>query len=104
MPRPPVTSNSYARSNGLNRTQSLPWSRKRSNVYVKPLNVKKHKDQPRCAAITIAKSAEHKRHHRREKKDVDHCEEEKGLGVEAMAALARRLTTKHSLGLWAISI
>jgi hypothetical protein len=104
IPRPSVTSYPYARSNGLNRTHSMPWGGKRNNVHLKPPNMKNYKDQPRCAAITIARSAEHKRHHRREKKDVDICEGKKGLGVEAMAALARRLTTKRSLGLWAVSV
>ena len=105
MPRRLANSSSHAISNGLSRTHALPWSRKRYNVHLKPPVTRyNYRDQPRCAAIAIAKSAD-KRHHPREKRDdADNCTEEKGLGVEAMAAMARRLTTKHTLGLWAVSV
>ena len=96
---------STVRSNGLNRTHSLPWGRKRNNGQLKQPAVKSvYLDAPKCAAIAIVKSVEHKRHNRRERKDADHCDEEKGIGVEAMAAMAKRLTTKNNLGLWAVSV
>lgn len=102
----PIKSPFHSRSSGLNRTHSLPWGCKRYNANLKlPVTKSNYHDQPRCAAIAIVKAVEYKRHHRREKKeDADHCNEGKGFGVEAMAAMARRLTTKHTLRLWAVSI
>jgi hypothetical protein len=104
--RPLINPPSTVRSNGLDRTRSLPWGRKRYNAQSKPPAAKSiYPGAPKCAAITIAKSIEHKRHHRRERnEDAGHCDEEKGIGVEAMAAMAKQLTTKNTLGLWAVSV
>jgi hypothetical protein len=48
---------------------------------------------------------DHKRHHRREKKeDPSESNQKKGLGVEAMAAMAKQLTSRNNLGLLAVSV
>jgi len=98
---------SQTRANGLTRTHSLPWNRKRYNIQLRhPVTKSSSREQPRCAAIAIGKFVEHRRHHRREKRDSSYQEKglEKGLGMEAMAALARQLTTKHVTGVWAVSV
>jgi hypothetical protein len=103
--RPRINPPPTVRSNGLHRTHSLPWGRKRYNAQLKQPAAKNiHLDAPKCAAIAIIKSVEHKRHHRRDRKEADHWDEKKGSGMEAMAAMARQLTTKNNLGLWAVSV
>jgi hypothetical protein len=106
--RRPANTTSQVPANGLNRTLSLPWSRRRYNSHLKPPFIKRTwTDQPKRSAIAITKSIEHhKRHHRREKRgDAGHGEEGKGLGAAAMAAMARQLTNKHTLvGDWALSV
>jgi len=105
---PPVQSAfsaSQARSRGLSRTNSLPWTQKRYVPNQKRPPRINHSDHPRCAAIAIAKSMDHKRHHRREKKeDPSGSNQKKGLGVEAMAAMAKQLTSRNTLGLLAVSV
>jgi hypothetical protein len=93
-----------ARATKLNRANSLPWQRKRysqegTRPYIQPFQ------ESRVRAIAITKCSEHKKHHhRREKKQEELDKEEIGHGGEALAAIARRLTTKRTLALWAISI
>jgi hypothetical protein len=106
LPRLSMDTTFQIRSRGLSRTHSLPWQRKSYAMHLKQCVTKsKVQERPRCAAIAIANAIEHKKHHRRDKKEdvVDH-REQKGLGVEAMAAMARQLTTKHTHGLLAMSV
>jgi hypothetical protein len=84
------------------RANSLPWSQKRFGAQIKRTFIKSnHQDHPRHAAIAIVKVIEHKKHHRREKREEWHQPE--GMGVEAMAAMARQLTSKQP-GLLALSV
>lgn len=97
---------SQIRSKGLSRTPSLQRNQKRYGIHLKRPSPKTyHSDQPRCAAIAIAKSMDHKRYHRREKReDPSESNQEKGLGVFAMAAMAKQLTSRNNLGLLAVSV
>lgn len=88
-------------ANGLGRTNSLPWGHKR---YSSPKKHGKQKNsEPRCAAIAITKMVEHKRPYRRDKEKKQH-EEQKGVGVEALAAMAKQLGSKSKVGLWSVSV
>jgi hypothetical protein len=93
-----------ARATKLNRANSLPWQRKRYNLEgTRPCT--QPFQESRVRAIAITKCTEHKKkHHRRDKKHEELDKEEIGHGGEALAAIARRLTTKRTLALWAISI
>jgi hypothetical protein len=90
------------------RANSLPWSQKRFGTQIKRTFIKpNHIEHPRHAAIAIVKSVEHKKHHRREKRENSYeSSRQEGMGVEAMAAMARQLTTskQHHLGLLALSV
>jgi hypothetical protein len=104
-PQIPTKADFQRRSKSLSRTESLPWGRKSYALHLKPHVKHKAPDQPRCAAIAIVKAMEHKKHHRRDKKeDGVSCKDTKGVGVEAMAAMARGLTNKQNLGLLAVSV
>ena len=84
------------------RANSLPWSQKRFGAQIKRTFVKSnYQDHPRRAAIAIVKAIEHKKHHRREKREE--WNQQEGIGVEAMAAMARQLTSKRP-GLLALSV
>ena len=106
-PRPPAQTLCQLPATGLNRTHSLPWSRSRYINHIKsPVTKRALIAQPRCSAITITKSIEHKRHHRREKReDVDQSNEMKGVGAAAMATMARQLTSNHTMvRVWVLSV
>jgi len=112
--RQPVNITTPSRANRLNRTHSLPWGGKAYMANQKPLTTKVLEvQQPRRGAIPIVQSVEHasRRHHRRERKDTGSAgataelgSEEKGIGAVAMAAMARQLTNRHGLDLWALSL
>jgi hypothetical protein len=106
IPRRPANMFCQLPASGLDRTHSLPWGRRRFNSHLKPSVTKRaFLDQPRCSAIAITKSIEHKRHHRKEKRDIDPSNEMKGVGAAAMATMARQLTSNHTLvGIWALSV
>jgi hypothetical protein len=73
-------------------TTSLPL-RKRCHV--------EKRTATRCLAINIQKGFEHKRHHRKDRQDG---EVPKGVGVEAMAQMAKQLVRRHPMGLLALSV
>ena len=107
VPPAPVHSTLRLPSTSLKRTHSLPWGRRRYVNHIKTPSTKRPSvAQPRCSAIAITKSIDHKRHHRRGKReDVDQTDNVKGVGAAAMAAMARQLTSKHTLvGVWALSV
>jgi hypothetical protein len=84
------------------RANSLPWSQKRFGAQIRRTFIKSnYQDHPRHAAIAIVKSIEHKKHHRRQKREEGNQQE--GMGVEAMAAMARQLTRKQQ-GLLTLSV
>jgi hypothetical protein len=84
------------------RANSLPWSQKRFGAQLKRTFIKpNYQDHPRHAAIAIVKSIDHKNHHRREKREE--WNQQEGMGAEAMAAMARQLTTKQR-GLLILSV
>jgi hypothetical protein len=106
IPRRPANMCCQLPASGLNRTHSLPWGYRRFNSHLKPSVTKRaFLDQPRCSAIAITKSIQRKRHHWKEKRDIDQSNEMKGVGAVAMAAMARQLTSNHTLvGIWALSV